>query len=58
MGGEELGLDLSSVTSLPIPVFRTESIDRVSRSSGDGDVFSGDGEKRSYPLGVAEAVIG
>lgn len=54
VGVEELGLGLATVGALAIPPLGTVAINHVARSTGDGDVSSGDGDERTFPLLVTE----
>jgi hypothetical protein len=54
VGIEELWLGLSTVGSLSIPVLGSKTIELVAGGTSDGDISSGEGDKRSGPLVVLE----
>lgn len=54
VSSEELGLGLATVGALGVPVFLTQAVQRRAGGTLDSDASTGDGEKRSLPLLVAE----
>jgi hypothetical protein len=55
VGIEELGLGLAAVGTLSIPPTRAVGVDDGTRGSLDGDIRSGDLDKRAAPLFVTES---